>query len=101
MATGFEDWIKYRVSNPPLALQRGYLHVQGLSELLTGGRVSADGVSDDPGLIERQLDPGSFLMTELNRLEGVVNHVGLATLIPTRRVDGGTLTAPDTGVGQT
>jgi len=97
--TGYEDWVRYRVTDPALALDRLQLHVQGLSEILSGGRVQADGVVDDPALLMAMLAPGSFLTRELNRLSGVVHRVGLPMLQPTRRVDGGTVAPPDTGVG--
>lgn len=98
MATGFEDWIRYRITNPPLALSRLYAHVQVLQEMASGARTMADGVAYDPQPILSQLDAKGFLTREMNRLEGMTHGVGVATLIPTRRVDGGVLAPPDTSV---
>ena len=47
---------------------------------------------------EFHLRSDSFLMREMNRLSGVVYGMGVPTMQPTRRVDGGTLTAPNTGL---
>lgn len=96
MATGYEDWVRYRVSDPALALSRLYMHVQILQEFASGARTQADGVAYDPQPIALQLSTNGFLMREMNRLEGVVNGVGVPRLQPTRRTDGGTLGAPDT-----
>jgi hypothetical protein len=99
VATGYEDWIRYRTSDPALALDRLSLHVVGLQEIVSGAKTMADGVLYDPQVIMQMLDPKGFIMRELNRLEGVVNRVGIARMQPTRRVDGGVIAAPDTGVG--
>lgn len=99
MSTGYSDWIRYRVSDPATALSRLYMHIQILQEQAAGARTMADGVAYDPQPILMQLEPTGFLMREANRLEGVVNRVGVATLIPTRRVDGGNLAPPDTALG--
>ena len=96
-----EDWIRYRTINPSLALSRLYMHIQALQETASAARTMADGVAYDPQPIQMQLASNSFLMREMNRLEGIVNHVGLARLQPTRRVDGGNLVPPDTAFGGT
>lgn len=98
MATGYEDWIRYRVSNPTLALSRLYMHVQILQEMASGARTMADGVAYDPQPIMNMLTTGGFLMREMNRLEGMVNGVGIPSLTATRRVDGGVLAPPDTSI---
>ncbi len=98
MPTGYEDWIKYRTSDPTLALTRLQAHIQALMELASGGKTMADGVLFDPQSLESQLASNGFLMRELNRLEGVVNCIGIPRFQPTRRIDGGTFSAPDTGV---
>lgn len=98
MATGYEDWIRYRVTAPSTALERLYLHIQILQEMASGARTMADGVAYDPQPIMNMLTPTGFLMIEMNRLEGMVNNVGKAALIPTRRVDGGNLAPPDTSL---
>ena len=98
MASGYEDWIVYRVTDPGTALARLQLHVQYLMQLQTVGSVAADGVSESQAGIEAALRPDSFHMRELNRLAGVVTGMGVPTMQPTRRVDGGTLTAPNTGL---
>jgi hypothetical protein len=97
--TGYEDWITYRTSNPTLALQRLSLHIQGLQTLVSSGRVASDSTSFDPGPILQMLNPGGFLFNELNRLEGVVNRIGIPRFQPTVRIDGGNYGRPDTGVG--
>ncbi len=94
--TGYEDWVRYRVSDPETALSRLQMHVQYLMEIASGARTAADGVQYDPQNINTLLAPGSFLMRELNRLEGVVNKVGIPRMQPTRRVDGGTFYPPNT-----
>jgi len=99
MSTGFEDFIRYRVINPPLALERLYMHIQILQEQASGARTQADGVAYDPQPLLMQLGADSFLMREANRLEGVVHGVGIPRMVPTRRVDGGTVSAPDTAFG--
>lgn len=98
MATGYEDWIRYRVVQPSLALERLYMHIQVLQEQASGARTMADGVAYDPQPILAQLEPTGLLMREANRLEGMVNNVGKAALIATRRVDGGVLAPPDTSL---
>ena len=95
MATGYEDWIRYRTTNPSLALDRLYMHLQILMEMASGARTQADGVAYDPQPIMLMLDPKGMLMREANRLEGVVNRVGMPRLQPTIRVDGGRLTPSD------
>ena len=96
MATGYEDWIRYRVSQPALALSRIYMHMQILQEMASGARTMADGVAYDPQPLMMLLEPNGFLMREANRLEQVVNKVGIPRFIVTRRVDGGVLAPPDT-----
>jgi hypothetical protein len=96
--TGYEDWIRFRVSDPATALSRLYMHVQGLQEMASGARTAADGVQYDPQPILMQLAQNSFLMREMNRLEGVVNKVGIPRMQPTRRVDGGTFVPPNSTV---
>jgi hypothetical protein len=91
ISSGFEDWIRYRVSDPATALARLYMHLEALQEMASGARTMADGVAYDPQPILMQLDPKGFLLREANRLEGVVNRVGMPRFQPTRRVDGGTL----------
>lgn len=97
MATGYEDWIRYRTIDSSLALSRLQLHMQTLMEQSAGPKTMADGVMYDPSTLLEQLTPGGFLVKELNRLEGVVNRVGMPLFQPTRRVDGGTFAAPNTG----
>jgi len=89
MATGYEDWIRYRATNPGQALARLEMHLQALQEIGAGARMQADGVIYDPGTILQLLAPGSFLMVELNRLTKVVHRVGIPRMVPVRRVDGG------------
>jgi hypothetical protein len=95
MATGYEDWVRYRVTDPATALDRLYMHIQILQEMASGARTQADGVAYDPQPILMQLDTKGFLMLEANRLEGVVHKVGIPRLQPTRRVDGGTFYPPN------
>jgi hypothetical protein len=95
MATGYEDWVRYRVADPATALSRLYMHLQVLQEMASGARTQADGVAYDPQPILMLLDVKGFLMLEANRLEGVVNKVGIPRLQPTRRVDGGTFYPPN------
>jgi len=95
MATGYEDWVRYRVVDPATALSRLYMHIQILQEMASGARTAADGVQYDPQPILMQLDVKGFLFLEANRLEGVVNKVGIPRLQPTRRVDGGTFYPPN------
>ena len=97
LATGYEDWIRYRTADPVTALSRLQMHVQTLMEMASGAKTQADGVLYDPIAINELLKPTNFIMLELNRLEAVVNRVGMARLQPTRRVDGGTFAPPDTG----
>lgn len=101
MATGYEDWIRYRVVNPSLALDRIYMHIQALMEQASGARTMADGVAYDPQPILSMLEPTGFLMREANRLEGMVHNVGKAALIPTRRVDGGVFAPSNSSVAGT
>lgn len=98
MATGYEDWIFYRTTNAPLALDRLKAHIQSLLEAASGAKTIADGVLYDPMTINEMLKPTGFLMLELNRLEGVVTGVGTVRFQPTVRVDGGNYARPDTGV---
>lgn len=98
MASGYEDWVVYRITDPGTALTRIQLHMQYLMQLQTVGSVAADGVSESQAGIEAALRSDSFLMREMNRLSGVVYGMGVPTMQPTRRVDGGTLTAPNTGL---
>ena len=98
MATGYEDWIRYRTADPTTALSRLQMHIQILMEYASGAKTQADGVLYDPIAINELLAPTNFMMRELNRLEAVVNRVGMPRLQPTRRVDGGTLAPPNTGV---
>ncbi len=98
MSTGYESWIRYRVSAPATALSLLYMHLEVLQEMASGARTMADGVAYDPQPIIAMLVPNGFLMKEANRLEGVVNRVGVPRMQPTRRVDGGTLAAPDTSI---
>lgn len=98
MATGYEDWIRYRTSEPALALSRLQMHVQTLMEMQAGAKTQADGVLYDPETINNMLRTDGMLMKELNRLEAVVNRVGMVRFQPTRRVDGGTVAPPNTGV---
>jgi len=67
-------------------------------EYASGAKTQADGVLYDPIGLNDTLAPTGFLMRELNRLEAVVNRVGMPTFTPTRRVDGGNIAAPNTGV---
>lgn len=98
MATGFEDWIIYRTTNAPLALDRLKAHMQALMEQASGPKTISDGVLFDPMSLMELLKADGFLITEMNRLEAVVNGVGVPRFQPTRRVDGGVYAAPDTGV---
>jgi len=97
--TGYEHYIRYRTTNPALALELLYMHIQGLSEMASGARTMADGVAYDPQTLVQMLDPKGFVMREMNRLEGVVNKVGIPRMQPTRRVDGGLLAPPDAAFG--
>lgn len=101
MPSGYEDWLSFRVRDPATALARLYKHMEYLQVLATVGSVAADGVSESQAQAVALIAPGSFYVREANRLEGVVNGMGVPTLQPTRRVDGGTLCAPDTGFSST
>jgi len=98
MATGYEDWIRYRTTEPVTALSRLQMHVQSLMEMQSGAKTMADGVMYDPEVINQMLLPSGMIMRELNRLEAVVNRVGMVRFQPTRRVDGGTVAPPNSGV---
>lgn len=91
MATGYEDWVRYRIVSPSLALDRLTMHIQGLQEIASGARVQSDGVIYDPQTVVNMLAASSWLMRELDRLSAVVYRTGVPRLVPTRRVDGGNI----------
>jgi hypothetical protein len=85
MATGFEDYVIYLWSNPPLALDRVRQHLIALMGQ-QGARVGADWVTYDPSTLEKAIETAR---KDLMSLEGRVNNVGAPRAIMTRRVDPG------------
>jgi len=100
MATGYEDWIRYRVTSPQLARERLEMHIQQLMMIASGARIQADGVSYDPQTVIQMLTPTGFLLRELDRLSACTTGIGIPRMVPTRRVDGGRMNPSSAGFSQ-
>jgi hypothetical protein len=85
MATGYDDYIVYMYSNPPLALERCQQHIVALMQQ-EGPRVGSDWVTHDSSVLDKVI---ARARKDLAMLNGVVLGVGAPRAIMTRRVDPG------------
>jgi hypothetical protein len=90
MATGFEDYIVYFVTQPALALQRCQQHLMALMEM-TGVKTLSDTVGYDPATLEQAI---ARCERHLISLQMRVNGFAQPRLMPTRRYDPG----PNVGI---